>query len=87
MNKTTSSEITLNIAVGYETQSISLTKGEWQAVQNGSTLIKNAEGIYERQDFTYEWHFNAPQYPQSTLVVLYDEGEGYVGSISDTWLG
>lgn len=85
--KDTLSEITLNIAVGNETQSISLTNGEWQAVQNGSPLIKSAEGIYEGQEFTYDWHFNDPQYPQSTLVVLYADAEGYVGSIHDIWLG
>lgn len=85
--KEASSEVTLNIAIGYEPQSINLTSGEWQAVQNGDTLIKCAEGIYEGEEFTYEWHFNDPKYPQSTLVVLYDDGEGYVGSIHDTWIG
>lgn len=40
----------------------------------------------DQESFTYEWHFNDPHFSQSTLVVTYDEGEGFIGSISDAWL-
>jgi hypothetical protein len=80
------SEVTVNITVGYEPQNIRLTAYEWKAIQGGAFLIKSEEGFYEGQSYTYEWHFNDPQFPQSTLVVTYDDGEGFVGSINDTWL-
>ena len=80
------SDVTLNIKIGYEIQSLRMTYEEWQAVQGGAFLVKSEEGVYEGQSFTYEWHFNDPHYSQSTLVVTYDEGEGFIGSISDAWL-
>ena len=80
------SEIKINVSVGNETQSVRLAASEWQAVQGGAFLVKSEEGVYEGQSFTYEWHFNDPHYSQSTLVVTYDEGEGFIGSISDAWL-
>ncbi len=80
------SELTINVSIGYETQSVRLSAKEWQAVQDGAFLVKCEEGVYEGQSFTYEWHFNDPQYPTSTLVVTYSEGEGFIGSISDAWL-
>lgn len=79
-------EITINVTVGNEYQSVRLTANEWEAVQGGTFLVKSAEGVYEGQSFTYEWHFNDPKYGQSTLVVTYDEGEGFIGSISEAWL-
>lgn len=79
-------EIKINVTVGNEFQSISLTASEWQAVQGGAFLVKSVEGVYEGQSFTYEWHFNDPHSSQSTLVVTYDEGEGFIGSISDAWV-
>jgi hypothetical protein len=79
-------EITFNVLVGNEIQSVGLTASEWQAIQDGACLVKSEVGVYEGQSFTYEWHFNDPQYIPSTLVVTYDEGEGFIGSISDAWL-
>jgi hypothetical protein len=80
------SEITINVLVGNETQSLRLTANELQAARDGVFLVKCGEGVYEGQSFAYEWHFNDPHYPQSTLVVTYDDGEGFIGSISDAWL-
>ena len=80
------SDITINVSVGNETQSVRLTTSEWQSVQGGDCLVKSEVGVYEGQSFTYEWYFNDPQYLPSTLVVTYDDGEGFIGSISDAWL-
>jgi hypothetical protein len=79
------SEVTINVSIGYESQSLSLTSNEWQAVQEGVFLVKCEKGMYEGQSFTYEWHFNDPQYSAHTLVVTYNDGEGFIGSISDAW--
>ena len=79
-------EITISVSVGNESQSVRLTYIEWAAVQGGECLVKSEVGAYEGQSFTYEWHFNDPQYSPSTLVVTYDDGEGFIGSISDAWL-
>jgi hypothetical protein len=80
------SKITTKVLVGYEAQSLRLTASEWQAAQDGVFLVKREEGVYEGQSLVYEWHFNDPHYPQSTLVVTYDDCEGFLGSISDAWL-
>ncbi len=80
------SEFKVNITVGHEPQSIRLTAYEWKEIQSGAFLIKSEEGFYEGQSYTYEWHFNDPKFPQSTLVVTYDDGEGFIGSINDAWL-
>jgi hypothetical protein len=79
-------EITISVSVGNESQSVRLTYIEWAAVQGGECLVKSEVGVYEGQSFTYEWHFNDSQYSPSTLVVTYDDGEGFIGSISDAWL-
>ncbi len=80
------SEVTVNITVGYEVQSVQLTANEWKAVQGGAFLVRSKEGFYEGQSYIYEWHFNDPQFPHSTLVVTYEDSDGYIGSISDAWL-
>ncbi len=82
----TVSKITLNISVGYEIQSLVLTKNQWKSINEGAFLVKTQKGVYEGEDFVYEWHFNDPQYPDSSLVVTYDDGDGFMGSISDAWL-
>jgi hypothetical protein len=38
------SKITINVLVGYETQSLRLTANEWQAAQDGVFLVKGEEG-------------------------------------------
>lgn len=77
--------ITLTVPVGNETQSVTLTVDEWDAVKSGRHLLKNAPGFYEGQEFTYAWCFNDPQFPDCSLVVLHDDAEGFLGSFNDAF--
>ena len=76
-------DISLSVQIGYETQTISLTSAEWLAVKSGAHLVKDAQGFYEGEEFTYKWHFNDPQFIGSSLVVHYGDAEGFQGSIED----
>ncbi len=67
-------------------QSGQLLTHEWQAIQAGQFITKEVGGFYEGEKMAYCWHFNDPQYPESTLVVTYDDGEGCLGSIADTFV-
>lgn len=78
-------QVTLNIRIGYETQSINLDLEEWKGVQSGEFLVKEVDGLYEGEVFTYSWHFNDPNYLDSSLVVLYGDADGFLGSINDAW--
>ena len=80
------SEVVLNIGIGNETQSLELTREEWNNVQVGQPLLKESLGFYEGTEFNYTWCFNDPRFPETSLVVLYDEGEGFLGDIQDAWL-
>jgi hypothetical protein len=79
-------DISLGIQIGYETQTISLTSTEWMAVKSGEYFVKNVQGFYEGEEFTYTWYFNDPRFIKDSLVVLYDDGEGFHGSIEDAFL-
>ena len=75
------SSIKLSVSVGNELQSIDVSTQEWQSIQAGEVLVKEVQGIYEGEVFTYTWHFNDPKFPDTSLVVMYGDGEGFIGSI------
>ncbi len=82
----TMSNVTLNIKVGHEIQSLKMSHDEWRAVQSGEPLVRDSAGFYEGEEFKYTWRFNDPRCPTTSLVVLYDDAEGFSGSIEDGWL-
>ena len=75
--------VTLSVSVGNELQSVQLLAHDWKAIQAGQFFTKEVDGFYEGEKMAYSWHFNDPQFPESTLVVTYDDGEGYLGYIED----
>ncbi len=75
--------VNLSVSVGNELQSVQLLTHEWQAIQAGQFITKEVEGFYEGEKMAYSWHFNDPQFPDATLVVTYDDGEGFLGSLDD----
>jgi hypothetical protein len=79
-------DINLGVQIGYETQTISLTSTEWLAVKGGVHFVKDAKGFYEGKEFTYTWYFNDSRFIKDSLVVTYDDGEGFHGSIEDAFL-
>jgi hypothetical protein len=74
---------TLNVTIGYEQQSIELSSADFAAVKSGAHLVKDAQGFYEGEEFTYTWHFNDPRFIGTSLVVHYGDAEGFQGSIED----
>ncbi len=78
--------VTLSVSVGNELQSVQLLFQDWKAIQAGQFFTKEVDGFYEGEKIAYCWHFNDPQYAESTLVVTYDDGEGYLGSIDDAFI-
>lgn len=80
------SDVTLNIKIGYEIQSLKMTIDEWSAVQSGKPIVKEAVGYYEGEEFTYTWCFNDARFANSSLVVFYGDAEGFIGSVQDCWL-
>lgn len=78
--------INVSVEVGYELRTVSLTELEWKSVQAGETLTKGIKDYYEGEEFTYEFHFNSEYYKGDSLVVTYDDGDGFIGSIEDAYI-
>jgi hypothetical protein len=82
-------DINLGVQIGHDTQTISLTSTEWMVVKSGEHFVKDAQGFYEGEEFTYTWYFNDPRFVGTSLVVHYGDAEGFQGSIEDaltTWV-
>lgn len=75
--------ITLTVPVGNETRSVTLTVDEWDSVKSGRYLLKSASEFYEGDEFVYKWYFNDPRFSETSLIVEYDDAEGFIGSIND----
>lgn len=78
--------INVSVEVGYELRTVSLTELEWKSVQAGEPLTKEIEDYYEGEKFTYEFHFNSEYYKGNSLVVTYDDGDGFIGGIEDAYI-
>jgi hypothetical protein len=81
----TTNMIQVSVAVGYDLRSVELTSDEWAEVQNGQHLVREVVDYYEGEEFTYVFAFNERQ--ESSLVVTYDDADGFVGDIGDAIIG
>jgi hypothetical protein len=63
-------DINLGLQIGYETQTISLTSTEWMVVKSGEHFVKDAQGFYEGEEFTYTWYFNDPRFVGTSLFCI-----------------
>ena len=77
--------IHVSVVVGYDLRTVELTHDEWAAVQNGQHLIREVVDYYEGEKFTYVFAFNDRQ--GSSLVVTYDNADGFIGDIGDAIIG
>ena len=75
--------INVSVEVNYELKTVSLTELEWKSVQAGETLTKGIKDYFEGEEFTYEFHFNSSQRKGNSLVVTYDDADGFIGNIED----
>ena len=75
--------INLSVEVGYELRTVSLSELEWKKVRSGHSLSKEIVDYYEGEEFTYEFHFNSSDYKGNSLVVTYDDADGFIGNIED----
>ncbi len=74
----------LSVEVGYELRTVNLTQDEYDAVRNSVTLCKEVRDFYEGEEITYLFAFNRDS--EHSLVVTYDSGVGFLGSIDDAHL-
>ena len=44
------------------------------------------EDYYEGEEFSYEFHFNSSQHEGNSLVVTYDDADGFIGNIEDAFI-
>ena len=75
--------INVSVEVGCELRTVSLTELEWNSVQAGETLTKGIKDYYEGEEFIYKFHFNSSQREGNSLVVTYDDADGFIGNIED----
>ena len=73
--------IQVSVEIGSELRTVELTHQEWETVQRGQHLVREVEDYYEGEAFTYVFRFNERQ--GSTLVVTYDDADGFIGDIGD----
>jgi hypothetical protein len=71
----------VSIPIGDDLRTVNLTEKQWKAVQDGKPLVKSVKDHYEGQEFTYVFHFNMD--PENSLMVTYDDADGYLGDIAD----
>ena len=76
-------EINISVEIGYEIRTVSLSELEWKKIQSGHPLSKEIVDHYEGEEFTYEFHFNSSQHEGNSLVVTYDDADGFIGNIDD----
>jgi hypothetical protein len=74
-------KLSVSIPVGDDLRTVILTEKQWKAVQDGKPLVKRVKDHYEGQEFTYVFHFNMD--PENSLMVTYDDADGYLGDIGD----
>ena len=77
--------ISVCVEIGYDLRTVELTKSEWQSVLDGKTLIREVEDCYEGETFTYVFQFNVRE--GNSLVVTYDDADGFIGDIGDAIIG
>jgi hypothetical protein len=73
--------IQVSVEIGNELRTLALTHQEWETVQRGQHLVREVEDYYEGEAFTYVFRFNERK--GSTLLVTYDDADGFIGDIGD----
>ena len=77
--------IRVSVEIGHDLRTVELTPQEWEAVQRGQRLVQEVEDYYEGEAFTYVFAFNERE--GSSLVVTYDDADGFIGDIEDAIIG
>jgi len=55
-------------------------------IQHYGVLTKRFRDTAEGESYIFKYQFNSKQYPEHTLVMHYDEGEGFMGDIEDAYV-
>ena len=76
-------EINISVEIGSELRTVSLSELEWKHIQSGHSLSKEVVDYYEGEEFTYKFNFNSSQHKGNSLVVTYDDADGFIGNIED----
>ena len=79
-------EISISVEIGYELRTVTLSETEWTRVKSGDVLLKEVVDYYEGEEFTYVFHFNTELHQGNSLVVTYEDADGFIGNIEDAIL-
>ena len=78
--------INVSVEIGYELRTVSLSEHEWGRVKSGHPLSKEIVDYYEGEEFTYKFNFNSSDYKVNSLVVTYEDADGFIGNIEDAFI-
>jgi len=76
----------VSVEFGTDFQSVILREDEWLKVKPGGVLTKRFRDFIEGESYIFKYQFNSKEYPEHTLVMHYDEGEGFMGDIEDAYV-
>ncbi|MDA8675864.1 hypothetical protein N9M53_04150 [Alphaproteobacteria bacterium] len=73
----------VSVEFGTDTHSVALSEEEWVRVKSGGILTKRFRDSIGGESYIFKYQFNSKKYPEHTLVMHYDEGEGFMGDIEE----
>ena len=76
----------VSVEFGTDLHSVILSEDEWMKVKSGGVLTKRFRDSAQGESYIFKYQFNSKQYPDHTLVMHYDEGEGFMGDIEDAYV-
>lgn len=81
-----SKQFKLSVPFGSDLHSIILTEEEMNKIQSGGVLTKRFRESVEEESYIFKYQFNSKQHPEHTLVMYYDDAEGFIGDLSDAYI-
>ena len=81
-----SKKFQLSIPFGNDFHSVILTEEEMEKIQSGGVLTKRFRDAMEGESYIFKYQFNSKKHPEHSLVMFYDDAEGFIGSLSDAYI-
>lgn len=76
----------LSVPFGNDLHSLILTEEEMNKIQSGGVLTKRFRDSMEGESYIFKYQFNSKQHPEHSLVMYYDDAEGFIGDLSDAYI-
>ena len=81
-----SKQFQLSVPFGNDLHSLILTENEMKKIQSGGVLTKRFRDSMEGESYIFKYQFNSKQHPEHSLVMYYDDAEGFIGDLSDAYI-